>query len=654
MGKGHDALIKIEIGHFVNKIEKRININKYKGMKDESQDKDFKNTNDINHEFSSDTSTYLANIFKSKSILNIKLISLIFFLVFLLIIIIEFVSTILNVQTIKKNIVKMKKAYKLCEDIGFIKYMIMESVLCNTYYDDYIILIVYEMTLEEDIDYLKWESEIYSFEFRSIYEDFSSTSLSEFSEKYRNFVSSETEVLIYTISNGKEINQTIPYATAMNRIPTTIFFLSSIMDSSIELNMSERNTYELTFNLLNGYYMSIKELTLILAEDAHISSETSILSEIVFYSSFGFAIIFLIIIWKLLWKFFLERQKPINLFLTIKKQIFEDLKNASESFSNKLLNKLFGNEDNEEENQKDYQMNIKDSDINIIKFKAPNDYKTKNKHNKEQLRNYIKLVLYFILIEAYLIFKFIYANYYVDNVKKFLDVFNITYYSYVDIIINIDLSKQFIYNKSIPIFNHKHSDDIVDKESPFYEMFYEITSSFESMIISTSTTTSFLSGKYKDKFGLYLYQDFSEMVYVNTSYLPNPKLLYLIDKGFKPCVFNILEKLRFVWIEYYQGKPNTINDKRWCDIDFLVLYVIRPWYIEILELMHGESDLFLNGVNVVQISAFIVVVVIFLLSYFIVWKSYEESLELLLQRSFDLIKLIPEEIKYLIVTKLNE
>ena len=50
----------------------------------------------------------------------------------------------------------------------------------------------------------------------------------------------------------------------------------------------------------------------------------------------------------------------------IKKQIFEDLKNASEAFSNKLLNKLIGNEDNEEENQKDYQTNIKERDINII------------------------------------------------------------------------------------------------------------------------------------------------------------------------------------------------------------------------------------------------------------------------------------------------
>ena len=160
--------------------------------------------------------------------------------------------------------------------------------------------------------------------------------------------------------------------------------------------MKERNTYELIFNLLNGYYISVKELTLILAEDAVESSKTSILSTITFYSSFAFVIILLIIIWYIISNFLIERQKPINLFLTIKKQIFEDLKNASDTFSNKLLNKLMGNEDNEEENQKDYQTNIKEKDINLIKFKASNENKNKNKNNKKQIRDFIILIIFFI------------------------------------------------------------------------------------------------------------------------------------------------------------------------------------------------------------------------------------------------------------------
>ena len=63
-----------------------------------------------------------------------------------------------------------------------------------------------------------------------------------------------------------------------------------------------------------------------------------------------------------------ERKKPINLFLTIKKKSFENPKISTENFSNKLLNKFFGNEENEEESHQDYIANIKPNDINIAKF----------------------------------------------------------------------------------------------------------------------------------------------------------------------------------------------------------------------------------------------------------------------------------------------
>ena len=407
-------------------------------------------------------------------------------------------------------------------------------------------------------------------------------------------------------------------------------------------------------NLLNGYYIYVKKLSLILAQDALDSAKISIVGNITFYLSFVFAIIFLIIIWYLLFYLMIERQRPINLFLTIKKQIFEDLKNSSESFSNKLLNKLIGNEDNEEENQKDYNTNIKDSDINIVKFKALSDYKTKGKSNKEQLHDYIKLIIFFILIQVYIIFKFFYSRNNIENVKKFLDVFNITYYSFVDIIINIDLSKQFIYNRTMPIFYYKNNERGIDKESAFYTTFYNITNSFEEMIIKTSNTNSFLKNSYRETFTTFLYHNFSNEVFIDTEYMPNLKLLGLLSSGFIPVVNNIFEKLRFVWIECYDNKANTINDLRWCDIDYLVLYIVKPWYKEIIEIMHNEANKFLNDSKVVQISLFIIIIVVFILSYFILWKSYEERLTLMLYRSFDLIKLIPEEIKYIIVSKLNE
>ena len=166
IGKNHDALIKISIANFVKKIKQRINSNpellrRLKGIKkDETKENDVKN--EINHGFTSDISASLANIFKSKSIAYIKLISLIFFGIFFLLIILEFIFTILNVGIIKSNIVKMKNAYQLLESICFIKYLITEAVLTNKYKDEYIILTEYKMTKEENIDYLKWELEALS------------------------------------------------------------------------------------------------------------------------------------------------------------------------------------------------------------------------------------------------------------------------------------------------------------------------------------------------------------------------------------------------------------------------------------------------------------------------------------------------------------
>ena len=660
VGRGHEPSIKIEIGRFIKKIEKKITSNpdlmrKYKGGKeDDSLNKEYKNEHDINHEFSSDTSASLANIFKSKSIVCIKLASLILFLCFIIIIVLEFIFSFLNIETLKEKIDNMKNAYKLLEDVVKIKYYITEVILMNLYNEDYIIIKENQINNKIYLDYLKAELAKCRQDFSAIYEDFTSTTTSYFSKRYQNYVSNNTQVLIYTISNGVEMSQYLPFTTAMNRIPTTVFYISSISDQSIVFNMTERNSYELMHNLLNGYYLSLYEFTTILVLDAMDSSKSSLLSQILFYLSFCFAIVFLIIIWKVLTNFLLERQRPINLFLTIKKQIFEDLKNASESFSNKLLNKLFGNEDNEEESQKDYQTNIKDNDINIIKFKAPNEYKTRGKNNKEQAGNFIKLIIFFVFIEAYMIFKFVYSKNNIQSIRKFLDVFNITMYSYVDIFSSVDVAKAYYFNSSIPIFNFTHSKNRKYESSPFYFSFYNLTSIFESMIISNSKTTSFLSDSFKEEFSTYLYHDFTSMLEIDKQYLLNYNLLNLFEKGYLPVSFNIFESLRFFWIQNYDNKSNILNHKKWVDIDFLLLDVAKPWYERILEIMDDCVDNFLNSAKVVQISVFIVVVAIFILCYFIIWKSYEEQLALLLQRSFDLINLIPEEIKYLIVSKLNE
>ena len=657
VGRGHEPLIKIELGNYTKKIEERIRANpdlmkRFRGNNDNDSNQingginseEQKIDNDYNHEFSSDTSTSLLNIFNSKSVVCIKITSAVFFLIVLFVTSLEFIFTFLNIQNIKKEIETMNKSYKLLTNIGFTKYFITEAILSNQI-ENYIIPV--------NINYIKRELAYYREEFSNIYGEFSSTSTNFFSKNYNNYIENKN-VTIFTISNQNETKETQPYSTAMNRIPTTVFYVSTISDETLTLNMSERNCYELMKNLLNGYFNTLKEVTFILVDETVQSSKNSIVSTLLFIGSFIINTIFLIIIWKILNNFLEDREKPINLFLTIKKKIFEDLKNASESFSNKLLNKFFGNEDNEEESQKDFQTNIKENDINIIKFKAPNEYKSGGKKNKEHLGNFLKLIVFFLVFEAYMIFKFCYSDSNINNIKKFIDVFNVTQYSYVDTILNVDILKSYFFDKSIPILDLEYKDGYEFR--PFYSSFYNLTKKFEDIFISTSKTDCFLKGSYKQSFAQYLYHNFSQMFTLEKE-PNNNNLILLFENGFKPISFNIFEKMRFFWLQDYEKKENKddiINNEKWIDLDYLLTNVTRPWYDNLIIIMNNSVDHYMSNAKLVQIAVYIVVIVIVILCYCIIWKSYEEKLTLLLKRSFDLINLIPEEIKYLIVSKLNE
>ena len=173
------------------------------------------------------------------------------------------------------------------------------------------------------------------------------------------------------------------------------------------------------------------------------------------------------------------------------------------------------------------------------------------------------------------------------------------------------------------------------------------------MLISTSKTDSFLKNNYKKTFSQYLYHDFSQMINLelNDKFV---NLFKLFENGFKSISFNVFEKLKFFWLLEVSMKENIINNEKWADLDYLIIFVVRPWYNALINIMNNSVEHFINNSKMVQISVFIVIATMVILAYCIIWKSYEEQLTLLLKRSFDLINLIPEEIKYLIVSKLNE
>ena len=144
------------------------------------------------------------------------------------------------------------------------------------------------------------------------------------------------------------------------------------------------------------------------------------------------------------------------------------------------------------------------------------------------------------------------------------------------------------------------------------------------------------------------------MILWTFTWLKKVKFKWWNDEKIKNKWKELFEELYSNKLSKKEKNIDILNNEKCVDLDYLLTYVIRPWYYNIINIMNDSIEQFMNNSKLVQITVFIVVLVIVILCYCIIWKSYEEQLSLLLKRSFDLINLIPEEIKYLIVSKLNE
>ena len=418
--------------------------------------------------------------------------------------------------------------------------------------------------------------------------------------------------------------------------------------------MEMRNTYELMYNILNGYLINWKNVTITLGEDAIYSTENIIFSLIILILTSFFAIISVYIYYRVLLNISINAEKPINLILTIKKKIFENLKNSAENFANKLLNKFFGNEDNDEESHLDYQKNIQSNDINIVKFKTPS---AASSSCFTFLFNIIQLILFLLLVEIYFIIKYINSMRNFDNMNKFINLYNVTAFTDSDIIATIDIAKSFLYNSSIPIYEK-------DSIYPFIYTFYEISNFIEKTVIETSKTKCFLESEYKPKFVDYLFSNFSELV---KNDIDVQEFNDTIGNGFRPILSEIYEIIRYFQFQYLSKESyyNTsyldddsisllINNENWVVLDNIVKNILRHWFTNIETIL---DEIFLNYMKkakVIHTIIFIILQCFLLLYYVIIWRRYYVIVKVQIKKSQELINLIPEEIKYIIAEKINE
>ena len=685
-GKAQEPLIKIDVSNFTRRIDVKLRENpefykKFKNMQTEIKQNYRKENNvistnfissstnnneianksneEINKEFMGNASTSLMNIFNVKSTKIIKYIDFLIYFFIIASITIEFILSVIQMSDNKNRFKYLSDSYKILTHISYIKYFITEAVISNSSKS----YIEVDSSKREFISYIKSELAYYREEFTELFQMFISKSLT-FSKEYNSFLSQQT-INVTTLSNGLKTIEEQPFISALNKLTTAIFYISTMPESE-PINMENKYSFELMFNLLNHYYSYFEKIVFLIIDDYLDRVKNYGITNIILFSiTISISIIYILIFWKLMSKLDNDREKPINLFLTIKKRVFEDLKNSSESFSNKLLNKFFGNEENEEESQQEYTSNVKSNDINIAKFKALNEYKASINKKSSFIFYFIQIILLFIVFNLFMLLKYIYANEYHKNVYDFTYVYNETRVSYIHLVARVNIIKQYLFNDTIPNFNY------ASKRS--YNFVFMVMSLILGQTIqSSSTISSYLFNRYKNNFVKYVYNDYKEIINDNietdlfNNLLTNISSEHSVyynktENGLLRNIFDIYEILRFFVVQSFINDTRDeynisylIYDSKWFDLNDILISLIRPWYSKMLDIFDSCLYESIEIKKIWYISIFVILIIITSIYYWIFWKNYEENFITLIKKSFDLINLIPEEIKSIIVLKLNE
>ena len=130
------------------------------------------------------------------------------------------------------------------------------------------------------------------------------------------------------------------------------------------------------------------------------------------------------------------------------------------------------------------------------------------------------------------------------------------------------------------------------------------------------------------------------------------------DVGFKYICLDSFEDLRFISIKYLMNNKRNkaignisevLNELKWKSLHEMLIHLIRPWYNRMNKLINNYFFSYVDGVILIQISVFIIIILLITLNFWIIWKKYESQYIDLIKKSFELINLIPEEIKNIIV-----
>ena len=639
----------IEEKNKLNKIEENDNNNIILNQEEKTNENKNSDIDEINRDLFGDNSLSLKNIINVNSIMQIKILDFTIFVIVILLTIIEFIFVNNFYHDQKKRYTYFKYSYDLLNSIVYIKYFVTEGVLSNNIENYFLAM----PSKEAYISGIKKELSNYHKLFSNILNKFNSPDV-ELSKEYKDYAIN-LKVVMRTWNNGQEKIEYQPLPSSQTKLLNALVYLFNSAPDKNVFDINDKYIYELMYNLLNSHYTTYEKIISLMKDDFSIKSKSLRTKCIIFFSiSLLISIIFLYIFYKLMLRLDIDREKPVNLFLTIKNKVFEDLKNSSENFSNKLLNKFFGVDENEEEPQQNYNRNLKPNDINITKFIALNENKVNNNKGNSFIFHYAQLVFFFILFDIIMLVKYLDNITYYKNIENYIIIYDSTRFSEINIMTKIDLAKQYFEDPSTGNYNLNEESNILI----FLYGFLSLSDKLTDTIKEISKTESFLKKQYKQDFIDNFYSDFTKLIKIDSTNMEE-----YTKYGFKTVALEIFEMLRFIYIKYFIDDERDVNNRNISNLinhkKFLYLHVslgsfFHPWFEKIIELIDSRFYSYIDYEINLYVIVFIIMLILISIFYLIIWKRFEEEFLNKIEMSFDLINLIPEEIKAIIVSKLNE
>ena len=590
----------------------------------------------------------LKDLFSKKSLVFLQSMSLLYFIILICLYILEFMISYNKFTDLKNYAYYSHYQFEILSSMMYCKYFLTEAVLAQN--DSYIIYDTKYNSNHKDyilsmVDELKTYREI-------IYSDLSAFSEPDKIDQAFADYTQNKYLLIRMLIATEPQNKPTPFWTAMNQIPTSIFSIVKVDNEIKDINMKNRNVYDLMMNLINDYFVGWKDITNMVIDSIKNTSKINSYIILIFVFSFIFCALYIIIYYKILSLFLKEGTRPVDLILTIKKSRFEDMKVICENYMNTLMNKFLGDEVNNgnEDNDMDKDMNsieIGEDDIVISKFQKENVYNQGVFKNKRYLYIFLGSIITMIIFQIYFIIKFSSTSSSYEQIRLCVEVSNVTRNAEVDVVMSYNVLKTYFIDPSIPLLNDSNSESILR------ERVKNITDAVEDWSKFTFLYMKYIGENYMNKFIELFFQNITS---INEGGFHEEDFFSSMKFGFRALISRYLSLMKTGALMHLDGvnKTNIMDNEELGENGLKIVYVIRPWFKILNKELQKTLDNIFDKMISLCIGLFIGFIIFAVVIYVLVWKNVEFKLEKYLLNSIELINLIPEKIKLDLYNKMME